>query len=189
MLATVIAMRELSLHILDVARNSVEAGAGMLDLDIVEDTAADRLNVTIRDDGPGMDAEMVARVTDPFFSTRKTRRVGMGLSLMKATCERCGGFLTVQSSPGEGTVVLSALRLSHLDRPPLGDMGAVIQALACEAETVALHYTHVVDGRVFELDTAQLQQDLDGVPVSTPMVLQWLRGLVDEELQAIGSVA
>jgi hypothetical protein len=182
-------MREVSLHILDVARNSVEAGAAVVDLEIIEDTAADLLRVTIRDDGPGMDAATVARATDPFYSTRTTRRIGMGLSLMKATCERCEGSLSVHSVPGQGTVVEATLKLSHLDRPPLGDMGAVIQALACEAGSVALRYAHEVDGRSFELDTAEIQQELDGVPICNAMVLQWLRRLVDEELQELGSRA
>ena len=182
-------MREISLHILDVARNSIEAGATELRLSVVESPRRDRLEVIIADNGRGMDEETAQRATDAFFTTRRTRRQGLGLALWRATCERCDGGVEVQSQPGAGTVVRGSLALGHWDRPPLGNMGAAIQALACEAERVRLCYRHEVDGKVFELDTQALQRELGEVRVTDPSVLQWIAGHVNEGLAEIGSQA
>ena len=182
-------MRELSLHILDAVRNCIEAGATHVDLAVTEDTGRDRLEILIRDDGRGMDAEALARVTDAFYTTRTTRRVGLGVALFAATCEQAGGGLEVASTVGAGTLVRAHLRLGHVDRPPLGDMGAVIQALACEADRVALHYTHEVDGARFEVSTRELQEELMDVPVAQPMVLRWIASHVEAGLKYIGSTA
>ncbi len=182
-------MRELSLHILDIARNTLEAGATELDIEVCEALAEDRLTLALRDNGRGMDPTTLAQAMDPFYTTRTTRRIGLGLSLLRATCERCEGQLAIQSRPGEGTRVAGSLRLSHLDRPPLGDMGAVMQALACEAEQIAVRYRHVVDGRTFELDTAQLKEELEEVPLASPSVLRWLGTHVNAQLRVVGSRA
>ena len=182
-------MRELSLHILDALRNSIEAGATEVELTVCEDRGRDLLEVVVRDNGRGMDAKAAARAADAFYSTRTTRRFGLGLALFKATCERCEGGLSIEARPGGGTLVTARMRLRHLDRPPLGDMGAVIQAFACEAERVALRYTHAVDGACFEVSTAQLQEELGEVPLCEPGVLRWLAEHVKEGLKELGSEA
>jgi len=182
-------VREISLHILDLARNSLEAGATEVSVSVVESAERDRLEVVVADNGHGMDEETAQRATDAFFSTRSTRRQGLGLALWRATCERCEGAVEVESRPGAGTVVRGTLALGHWDRPPLGDMGAVIQALACEAERVRLRYRHEVDGKVFELDTEALRRELGEVPLTAPSVLQWIARHVNEGLGEIGSRA
>lgn len=175
-------MREIALHLLDVARNSVEAGATRLLVTVLEDEAADRLVLEIVDNGRGMDEAALGRATDPFYSTRTTRRVGLGLPLLRATCERCGGGLQVQSEPGRGTHLTATLQLRHWDRPPLGDLGAVVQALACEAERVHLVYRHRVGSQWFTIDTNELQYELDDVHLRDPIVLAWLARHVNEQL-------
>jgi len=182
-------MREIALHILDVARNSIEAGATDLQLTVTEDGGADRLEFEVRDNGRGLPPEALERVTDAFYTTRTTRRVGMGLALLEATCRRCEGDLVVRSEPGRGTTVRGVLRLGHVDRPPLGDMGGVIQALVCEAARTRLRYRHVVDGRAFELDTSGLQAELGEVPLSHPSVLQWVGEHVNGGLREVGGRA
>jgi anti-sigma regulatory factor (Ser/Thr protein kinase) len=182
-------MRELSLHILDIARNSIEAGATALQVTIVERRKTDTLELTVRDNGRGMDPAAAQRATDPFFTTRDTRRVGLGLPLLQATCERCGGTLEIRSRPGEGTEVRGTLQLAHLDRPPLGDMGKVIQALACEADRTSLRYRHQTDSRRFEIDTHELKKELGGVPVTDPRVLCWLAEFVRNGIVSTGSKA
>jgi anti-sigma regulatory factor (Ser/Thr protein kinase) len=180
-------MRELSHHILDIVRNSVEAGAHRVDLVVTEEAAADRLTIVVRDDGRGMGAETLEHVTDPFYTTRTTRRVGLGLSLFEATCERCEGALTVASEPGTGTKVTATMRRSHIDRMPLGDMGALAQAVACADGDMRFVYSHTLDGLHFELDTEELRQELDDVPLTEPSVLTWVRAYVNEGLQEIGA--
>lgn len=176
-------MREISLHILDIARNSIEAGATRLHLTITEDPANDLFTVEVTDNGHGMDELELQKATDAFHTSRKTRRQGLGLPLFKATCERCGGTLSISSSPMEGTQVLATMQFSHLDRPPLGDMGAVIQVLACEAKKVHLTYSHIVGTSRLILDTNELQWELDDVSLRSPLVLEWLRRHVNESLQ------
>lgn len=182
-------MRELALHILDLARNSIEAGATALTVTIVEDGERRSLEIELRDNGAGMDESTVERATDAFFSTRDTRRWGLGLALFKATCDSSDGELRVTSKVGEGTVVSARLTLGHLDCPPLGDMGAVIQALACEADRTAFRYRHVVGDREFEVASEDLRRELDGVPLTSPVVLHWLADFVNRQLREIGSRA
>jgi len=182
-------MRELSLHILDIARNSVEAGATTLQMAVVENQRFDTLELVVRDNGRGMDEATLRRAGDPFFTTRDTRDVGLGLSLLKATCERCGGSLEVSSQPGHGTEVRGTMQLAHLDRPPLGDMGKVVQALACERGLTSLRYRHQADGKRFEIDTFELQKELGEVPVTDPRVLCWLAEFVKNGIISTGSKA
>ena len=182
-------MREIALHILDIARNSIEAGATAIELTIIEDGPSDRLEVILHDNGAGMSEAEVRRATDPFYSTRETRRVGLGLPLLAATCERSGGELRVQSKVGEGTTIRGTLGLAHLDRPPLGDMGGVIQALACESERLVLRYRHEVSGNVFEFDSSEIQAELGDVRLNDPTVLHWLSEYVNREVRRIGSKA
>jgi hypothetical protein len=111
------------------------------------------------------------------------------LPLLRATCERCGGGLRIDSRPGEGTVVCGTLQLGHVDRPPLGDMGAVIQALACEADHASLRYRHQAGRRSFEIDTTELQRELGEVPVTDPRVLCWLAQFVTDHVRDVGSKA
>ena len=179
-------MRELALHILDLARNSIEAGATRLHLTVTEDPETDRLEITVADNGKGMEEATRAQVTSAFFTTRDSRRWGLGLPLFEAACERCGGAVEISSQPGEGTVVRGELRLGHLDRAPLGDMGAVIQALALESGQMALRYEHRVGEQSFVLDTGELQRELGEAPLSDPQVLVWLAEHVRKGLQEIG---
>ncbi len=167
-------MRELSLHLLDLVQNSLEAGATHITIEIEENLAEDRLTMRVTDNGRGMDADTVRRVTDPFFTTRKTRHVGLGLPLLKAAAELCAGRLTVQSAPGQGTTVIAEFQHSHIDRAPLGDMPATLMTILLAERPVDLHYAHRVNGREFVLDTRELREVLGEVPLTHPKVRQWL---------------
>jgi hypothetical protein len=177
-------MRELSLHVLDVLENSLEAGATCIELVIEEDIAADRLSITIQDNGRGMDRAQLDRVFDPFFTTRSTRHVGLGVPLFKAAAERCNGNLTVASQPGEGTVLQAVFQHSHIDRAPLGDttgmLLAVILAGSCD-----VHYVHRVDGEAFEFHTADMRAELGEIPLTHPAVRKWLQEFIAEGEQKL----
>ena len=182
-------MRELSLHILDMVENAIEAGAQHVGLAIVEDLDADRLSIAIRDDGRGMDAETVRAVRDPFFTTRTTRHVGLGIPLFAAAVERCAGALTIDSVPGEGTTIVAALEHSHIDRAPLGDMPATLMCILMRDQDLDVHYVHRVVKQgiesAFELDTAQIRQELDDVPLHLPSVRHWLGEFVAQGEQQL----
>lgn len=178
-------MRELSLHILDVLENAIEAGAKRMELEIKEDSARNQMCIAVRDDGRGMDAETVRRVTDPFFTTRTTRHVGLGLPLFKAAAQRCNGDLEVASQPGRGTEVRATFELNHIDRAPLGNLkmtllGAILSYRGCD-----IHYRHWVDGREFELDTAEVRELLGDVPLGHPQVRAWLEEYLDEGISGL----
>jgi len=133
-------MRELSLHILDALENSLEAGATAIELTIEEDMRADRLTIAVRDNGRGMSKAQLDRVFDPFFTTRTTRHVGLGVPLFKAAAQRCNGDLTVTSQPGEGTTLQAIFQHSHIDRAPLGDIqGTLLAVILAAASDVPPH--------------------------------------------------
>ena len=176
-------MRELSLHILDILQNSVEAGASQVALTIDEDLPGDRLSVVVTDNGRGMDAGQVARATDPFFTTRKTRHVGLGLPLLSAAAQHCGGGLTVQSTSGAGTMVTATFQHSHIDRAPLGNIRDTLLAFVLAVSVdrpCELSYRHRVDDKTFAFGTAEIRAELDGLPLSHPQVRNWLREFIAE---------
>ena len=177
-------MREISLHILDVAENAIEAGARQLDLRLIEDLDADRLVVTVTDDGHGMDRDTLRQIQDPFFTTRTTRHVGLGIPLFAATTERCAGALNIDSTPGKGTRLEATLQHSHIDRPPVGDMPGTLLCILMRDQDLALTYRHTLIAhgteRTFELDTVQIRQALGDVPLSYPDVREWLREFIAE---------
>jgi hypothetical protein len=173
-------MRELSLHILDLLQNAVEAGATRIALTIEEDSSRDSLTVTVQDNGRGMPPELATRVLDPFVTTRQTRHVGLGLPLLAAAAEQAGGGVEVHSVPGEGTVVTAGFALDHWDRAPLGDLPGTLLAALLARDPVELLYVHRVDGREFRCDTAELREVLGGIPLTHPPVRAWLREYLEE---------
>ena len=172
-------MRELSLHILDALENAREAGASAVELIVEEDTAADRLAITIRDNGRGMSQAQLERIFDPFFTTRTTRHVGLGVPLFKAAAERCNGDLTVTSQPGRGTTLQATFQHSHIDRAPLGDVAGTL-VVAILSGSFDVHYVHGVDGQEFEFDTADVRAELGEIPLTHPAVRQWLQEFIAE---------
>ena len=179
-------MREIALHILDIVQNSVAAGAGVIDITIREDRAADMLAVTIADDGRGMDAETVARVTDPFYTTRTTRKVGLGLPMLKMTAIACDGDFAIDSRVGEGTTVSVSYRWSHIDRPPLGDMVSTMLTVLLGDETTEIRYSHSDGDRVFAFASADMREALDGLSFQTPEVYAWLQDFLTEGEASLG---
>ena len=175
-------MRELSLHILDVLENALEAGATEVGLEIEEDLRTDRLTIAVRDNGRGMDAQTARRALDPFFTTRTTRHVGLGLPLFAAAARRCEGELSLTSTPGRGTAVTATFRHSHLDRAPLGDVTGTLLAFLLSERGAGVHfvYRHLVSGRSFDLDTSAIRAELGDIPLSHPMVREWLRDYIAE---------
>jgi anti-sigma regulatory factor (Ser/Thr protein kinase) len=180
-------VRELSLHILDALQNSVEAGATRIQLRIEESLRDDILQITIVDNGRGMNEDLKEKVLDPFVTTRTTRHVGLGLPLFAAAAERCNGGLRINSRPGVGTTVVVTFQHSHIDRAPLGDMTATVMAVILSEHSVDIHYKHTVDGRTFELDTAEVRRELAEVPLSHPLVREWLASALYEGLASLNS--
>ncbi|MCI2425460.1 ATP-binding protein [Candidatus Acetothermia bacterium] len=182
-------MRELSLHILDVLQNSVEAGASRIKLTISEDMIADRLTIIVEDNGRGMDKERVKRAVDPFYTTRRTRHVGLGLPLFAAAAEQCSGSLTLESELGKGTKLQVVFQHSHIDRAPIGDICSSLLTVLLSESQVDLHYLHTVNDRRFEFDTAEIRTELGDVPISHPTVRDWLREFITQGEREISAMA
>jgi hypothetical protein len=167
-------MRELSLHILDVLENGIEAGATRVAATIEEDREADTMRIEIDDNGRGMPGEVIEKVTDPFYTTRKTRHVGLGLPLFAAAARRCDGGLIIQSELGKGTRIIATFRASHIDRAPLGDIPSAILAVLLSGRPVEVAYTHRVDDEEFRFDSSEIQKELGDVPLTHPRVRSWV---------------
>jgi len=177
-------MEDLSLHILDIVENSTKAGANLVEINIEEDTDKDLLQIIIRDNGRGMDPEMVERVTDPFITTRTTRRVGLGLSMLEQAAQEAGGDLTVTSEQGRGTEIRATFQTSHIDRKPFGDMGSSMISLIMGNPGVDFIYKSDFDGEKTTIDTRAIKAELDGTTaISDPAVLKLLRGVFEESLR------
>jgi anti-sigma regulatory factor (Ser/Thr protein kinase) len=182
-------MRELSLNVLDVAQNSIVAGADLITIAVTEDTAADRLTIVIGDNGRGMTPEQLQKVRDPFYTTRTTRKVGMGIPLFRMAAEMTGGALDIQSEAGKGTTVTAVFALSHIDRMPLGDMTGTVTALIRLNPHLDFRYIQTVDGVSFEMDTRELRDILGDVPLNDPDVMEWIGGYLKENLEPLHSKA
>ena len=175
-------MKELSLHILDIAKNSVKAKATVIEIDVTEDIEKNLLTIEIRDNGCGMSEEFLKTVKDPFSTTRITRKVGMGISLFEAAAVQCGGKLDITSKVGAGTTLTVTFEYDNIDRAPIGDMAGTMQTLISGSPTIDFIYRHIKNTKEFILDTMEIKQVLGDVPLDTPDVLLWIDGYVNEGL-------
>lgn len=182
-----VALQELSMNILDIAENSVRAGAALVEIGLVENTARRCLALTIQDDGKGMDAAMLQNVTDPFCTTRTTRKVGLGLPFLKMAAEMTGGEMHIQSEVGVGTVVTATFTLGHIDLMPLGDMPATLQVLVQTNPDMDFVFRYQKDAHSFVFDTREVRAVLEGVPLSEPAVALFVRDYIAEHMEAVQS--
>ncbi len=178
-------MQDISMHILDIAGNSIDAGATRIAVTVEEDAEGDTLRVTIEDDGKGMDADTVRRLTDPFFSTKR-KKTGLGIPLLAQSAREAGGGIRVRSAPGGGTTVEAEFRLSHIDRKPLGDLTSTLTALIGGNPEVDLLFRYRAGGGEYVLDTADVKRQLGDVPISYPGALSVLRKEISAGMRRLG---
>ena len=179
-------MRDFSLHILDIAENSIRAEAHRLEISIEIDTKKDVLVLEIADDGKGMDEQTVNMVLDPFFTTKKTRRFGLGLPLLAQAAKMANGEFQIDSKPGKGTRVRATFQASHIDTKPLGDIPQTLVTLIVGHPDVGFRYVHRVDGSEYSLDTEEIREQLDGIPHNSPEVIETIRKNVEQGLDNLG---
>lgn len=176
-------MRDLSMHILDILQNSTRAGATRVDLELAEMEDKNQLLLVCRDNGGGMDAETVKNALNPFFTTKTTRKVGLGLPLLKQNAERTGGTLSIDSQPQKGTVVTAVFGLCHIDRPPLGDLPGVLALTISLNPNVhfVFHYHH--SEKDFVLDTDELYQVVAPSELRHPQMIGCLKEMIEENME------
>ncbi len=178
-------MRDLSLHVLDLVQNSLAAQATEIEITIDEDLDRNLLTLCVRDNGRGMSKEQCAAALDPFYTTRTTRKVGLGLPLIKAAAERAGGQLQIQSQLGLGTTVTATFQHDHLDRAPIGDMSLTLMSIIALNEECQFTYRHRRGKREFAISSAELRQELEGLPLDHPQITAWLREYVREQEKSL----
>jgi anti-sigma regulatory factor (Ser/Thr protein kinase) len=175
-------MEDISLHILDIAENSIRADAKCVTIIVARDEKNDLLRVEVIDDGKGMDAETLARVRDPFFTT-KHKKTGLGIPLLTQAAEQTGGKLVIESAPGAGTRVSVTFGLSHMDRPAIGNMAETLITLIAGHGDRDYIYEEREGEFSFRFDTREIKADLDGVPIDSPAALEAVRGLLQDGIK------
>ena len=173
-------MQELSLNVLDIAQNSIRANASLVTIEVSEDTKAKSLSIVIKDDGCGMTKEQVTNVMDPFFTTRTTRKVGFGVPFFKMSAESTGGSFSIESEVGKGTKTSATYCTDHIDMLPLGDINATILSLISVNPHMEFLYKRTLDGKSYQLDTREIREVLEGVPINSPDVLVFLKEYLNE---------
>lgn len=179
-------MREIALHLLDLAENSISAQAHTVHVSVTEDFRKDKLTVSVEDDGRGMDEETVKQLADPFYTSRTTRKVGLGIPLLKEQAKTCNGKMQITSTPGIGTKVEAAFQHSHIDRLPLGNLATTFLTLTIAHPDIhwifSYSYNPPFHGsqRVFEFDDQPIKETLDGISLTHPNVIAYLRHSLEE---------
>jgi hypothetical protein len=179
-------MQDLSLHILDIVENAIASKALHVAIRITEDLEQDQMIVEIEDDGEGIPNHLLDQVVDPFFTTRSTRTVGLGLSLLQQAARACEGDLQVESLQGKGTLVRADFRYDHIDRKPLGDMASTMVTLIVGNPHMDFQYVHRKGDKTFCFDTAELKRELADVPIDHPRVVRFIREEIYKGLRELG---
>ena len=180
-------MPEISLNVLDVALNSITAGSRLTEIIISIDIAADTLEVIISDNGAGMTPEQAEKVIDPFFTTRTTRKVGLGIPFIKMAAEFTGGTYSMESAPGKGTSISAVFGLTHIDRMPLGDIAETMTSLIGPNPDLDFILRYCVNDNGFAMDTREIRQVLEDISLNEPEVLEYISEYINENIDALGA--
>lgn len=173
-------LQELSLNVLDIVTNSIRAEADLIEITVEISREKDTLTIEIADNGCGMTKEQLEMVEDPFFTTRSTRRIGLGVPFFKMAALATGGIFELSSTPNVGTKVKACLTLSHIDRMPLGDINSTIHSLITFNTQIDFVYTYKFDDKQFTLDTRQFREILGEFPLDDPNVSAYIKEFLEE---------
>ncbi len=178
-------MKELSLHILDIVQNSIKACASLIELSIIERSVENIFSIIIKDNGCGMDEDTVKNVVNPFFTTRTTRKVGLGLPLLQEAALRCNGSLDIESEKGVGTIVSCSFEKDNIDRAPLGDISSTIMAIVNSLEDCEFIFIHKVDEKSYEFSTRKIKEILEENDLKSSEILLWIKEYVEESTKEL----
>ena len=178
-------MRELSLNILDIAQNSLAANTTSLLIEIGISKAENRLAIKISDNGKGMDKNLLEKVCDPFVTSRKTRRVGLGIPLFKMSAELCGGTFDINSALNVGTTVTASMELFHIDRMPLGNIGDTLTAIIMAKPDIELTYLHTFESETFEFSTNTIREILGETKIESYEIINYLKEFINENINEL----
>jgi hypothetical protein len=176
-------MRDMSLHILDIAENSVNAGASHIEISIRESKEEDSFTLRVDDDGRGIDVEKKRR--DPYFTSKDSKKFGLGIPLLKQAAEWCEGGFSLSPREEGGTTLLARFRKSHIDMKPLGDVGSTVAVLVAGHPDIAYCVRYERDGDSYRFDTAELRKELEDLPLETPAVLEYIRQNINDGIRRV----
>ena len=180
-------MKNIALHILDLVQNSARANAGKVFISITEDPVSGSYHLKIQDDGEGMEEEILQKAANPFYTSRTTRKVGMGLPLVQMNAERTGGSFKLQSEPGKGTCMEADFALNHPDRLPLGEIDEVLVLLAIGLPKLRLVYEHKTPSGSYCFDTEVIREIIGNIQDSNMEIRRFLKELITENLKDINA--
>lgn len=175
-------MTDLSMHILDIAENSINAGAKNIGIYINENEKNNLLTIEITDDGKGMTAEEAGAIQNPYVTSRTTRKVGLGIPLLKESAEIAGGKIEIESGKGKGTKVKAYFEYNHIDRRPLGNMAETIISIILLSEDTEIDYRHAKNGKEFEFSTNEIKNQLGIEKLNNITVLNQLKKILTEKI-------
>ena len=175
-------MQEIAMNILDIAYNSIKAQANLIKIIIEDSSKLDIIRIKIIDNGQGMNQETINKVTDPFYTTRTTRKVGLGIPIFKENIEATGGMFSIESKLNQGTIVTGEFIKSHIDTPPMGNIVETITTLIQANDKIDYLFKYTSDDFEFILDTKEIKELLDGVAINLPEIIVWLKNYIKEGL-------
>jgi len=178
-------MKEIALHILDITQNSIRSGADEIRITLSESVPGDLLSLTIADNGKGMDQESCRRASDPWFTSRTTRKVGLGLPLLNMNAGLAGGRMTIDSAPGKGTTVNATFGYKHVDRPPLGDVSGTIALMILSNPSINIVYSHICEGKEWSISTSEIKEALGEEAVTDLTIVRQIREIINENVAEI----
>lgn len=178
-------MKDLSLHILDLIQNSTAVNSTLINLDIIDSIEDNIFSFRIKDNGKGMSKEFLEKVTDPYSTTRTTRKVGLGLPLIKMNAENAGGGFEIESQVGEGTVLKFWFEHNNIDRPPMGDLAGVLVLTIAHNEDIRFIMTYKTDKDTYIFDTEEIKETLDGISINNNDIIIFLREMIEENIKEI----
>lgn len=178
-------MEDLAMQILELMMNSIQANAKHILLHIRSSTRDNVIAILQQDDGKGMDRELLERVTNPFATTRTTRKVGMGVAFMKGLTEACNGSFHIESTPGKGTSIRAEVQRDCIDTPPLGDIGEMMMECIQASESIDYEMVYETDSSKFVFQSSEIRQQLEGVSLQEPQVLLWIKEYINQNIEGM----
>ena len=173
-------MQDLAMHLLDIVYNSIRAKASLIKIFFKDSTLSNEIIMRVEDNGTGMNEETVEKVQNPFYTTRTTRDVGLGIPLLKIGALSCNGSFRLESKENVGTLIEATYQKDHLDTPPVGDLAETLVILIQANENIEYEFHYEEDKLVFDLNTVEIKEILDGVSIVEPDIIIWLKSYIKE---------
>lgn len=178
-------MQDISMHVLDIGINAIQANSTEIIIKFEIDTLNDSIQFKVIDNGVGMDADELLEVQSPFYTSRKTRRFGLGIPFLKKACELSGGLFEIDSSKNHGTTIIAKFDMSNIDCPPCGNLAESIANLMVYNETINLEFDYIYNNHNFRVTTKEIKEEIEEILISEPTIHIWLKQYIREHIELI----